>query len=254
MSFDVGKPEFIKHLFLEKKLYHSLLEEFNDPFEGKPHYNNEDKENNPQTIRNDLIKQFRIRNGGMNKKEAEKIVSNWMKTPGFIQKVIADATTMTFNQVRVCSFTTDKENVLFWSHYAKSHTGICIEFDAAVMPISQAYKIHYSNTYPKITYPPPSNEEMIKPLLVKAKAWEYENEFRTWFNPHYLEGLSSDGESLLLDSSVITNIYLGAKMDSRDRDVLLKIISRSQFTPNIWQANLSSNSFKLIFEKYTSGV
>lgn len=241
MPFNLEDPEFIEHLFLQKKLYHSLSKDFNDPFDGKPHFNIEDEESDPQVIRKHLVKIFRGRD--QSKKEAEKTASNLMKNPN---NFINTSASKTFEKVRVCCFTTDKENVLFWSHYAKSHTGVCIEFDASAMPISMAYKIEYSDQYPKFAYPVPPGELAFRPLLVKAKAWEYENEFRTifWTDTGVLP---HDGTSLFLNASAITNVYLGADMDSKNRDLFLKIISDSEFNPNIWQATLSHNSFELDF-------
>ena len=37
-KFDKNHLEYLKNLFIDGKLYHSSPEEFNDPFECKPHY------------------------------------------------------------------------------------------------------------------------------------------------------------------------------------------------------------------------
>ena len=61
-----------------------------------------------------------------------------------------------YNQVRVCCFTTDNENPLFWAHYANSHKGYCIRFRVNNNPqsiFSNTRKIHYSRIYPTIKFP-----------------------------------------------------------------------------------------------------
>ncbi|WP_194165805.1 DUF2971 domain-containing protein [Shewanella sp. YLB-07] len=236
--------EFLEHLFIENKLYHSLTSGFNDPFEGKPHFTMDNSKNNARAIREHLKKV--ARNNGMSRKNAETLISNSMKDPNFIPTSIASATAKIFNELRICSFTTNKKNLLFWSHYANSHKGICVEFDATIMPIAFAYKVEYSNDYPQITFPLPPDERAFKPVLVKAKAWEYEDEYRTMFVPSAMR-LPNDGESLLLHSSTITDVYLGSEISNIDKQAVLEIILKSNFNPRIWQANLSSNSFDLEF-------
>lgn len=152
----------------------------------------EAKGNKPKAIREHLIKV--ARDNGMNR-EDEALINNLLKDNDFIKSSISEATNRTFNELRICGFTTDKNNLLFWSHYANSHKGICIEFDAAIMPIALAYKVEYSEKYPQVTYPIFPDERAFKPALVKAKVWGYENECRTMFIPTMIE-LPSDGESL----------------------------------------------------------
>lgn len=240
MSVNSKDTDFLEHLFIFKKLYHSLPSGFNDPFEGKPHFTMENLKNNASTIRHHLKKV--ARNSGMSRKDADALINNSMKDPRFIP----DSITKIFNKLRICSFTTNKENLLFWSHYANSHKGICIEFDASILPISLAYKVEYSNIYPEITYPVPSDERAFKPALVKAKIWAYENEYRTMFLPS-TKILPNDGESLLLDSSTIKNVYMGAKISDEDKQAVLDVISKSDIAPKLWQASLSTNSFNLEF-------
>ncbi|NMP15167.1 DUF2971 domain-containing protein [Thalassotalea sp. Y01] len=244
MPVNSENTEFLEHLFIKKKLYHSLPADFNDPFEGKPHFVIGKSGNRAKMIRDHLKKV--ARKNGMRRKDADILISNSMKDPNFIKNSIANATKKTFGELRICCFTTDNVNLLFWSHYANSHKGICIEFDATIMPIAFAYKVEYSNEYPHATYPVPSDERAFKPALVKAKAWEYENEFRIMFVPNVMT-LPHDGESLLLSDSTITNVYMGSEISYQDKEVLLNIIAESDFAPNIWQAALSPKSFELEF-------
>lgn len=244
MPVNSKDTKFLEHLFILRKLYHSLPSGFNDPFEGKPHFTMENSKNNASDIRQHLKKV--ARNRGLSRKNAETLINNSMKDPRFIPDSIEKSTSKIFNELRICSFTTNKENLLFWSHYANSHKGICIEFDASILPISFAYKVEYSNIYPEITYPVPPDERAFKPALVKAKIWAYENEYRTMFLPKAMR-LPNDGESLLLDSSTIKNVYMGAEISDEDKQAVLDVITKSDFAPKLWQANLSTNSFDLEF-------
>ncbi|WP_319575904.1 DUF2971 domain-containing protein [uncultured Desulfobacter sp.] len=99
----------------------------------------------------------------------------------------------------VFSLSKEKNNVLMWSHYTESHTGFSLGFT-----LSKAFTeynesnaiigkndVHYSEDNPfvdyfikfaKYTQPPEWNEFWVSllsmGLVVKSKAWEYENEVR----------------------------------------------------------------------------
>lgn len=238
---------YLNHLFIEKKLFHSTPLNFNDPFECKPHFIWPKTQSKSENIIQHLIKA--AQNSGLKQKDAKLLVAKSMSQPGLIEKTIYDIAQNCFSEMRICSFTTDKNNLLFWSHYADSHRGFCIEFDATKFPISYAYKVQYTDQYPEIIYPTPLDARALRPALIKSKHWEYENEFRTIFQPELREP-KNDGESLILNGNEIKNVYLGACISDKNRDLLLEIISKGSFKPQIWSAKLAKTSFSLDFIEY----
>jgi hypothetical protein len=248
MSINSDDPQYIEHIFIKEKLYHSLTKDFNDPFEGKPNFKIDGKLNNAKNIRKHLIHTAR-KIGDMNRKESEMFAGRLMANPTLLCETIFDATRETFNVLRITCFTTNKDNLLFWSHYANSHKGFCIEFDSSKLPISMAYKVKYSDEFPQVEYPTPEDARAFKPALVKSIAWSYEDEYRTIFLPGVSPQLHDDGESLPLHLDTITNVYLGAEISHRDEEILLRTIKLSRFTPTVWKASLSKNSFNLCFSE-----
>lgn len=246
MSINAERPEFVEHLFLESKIYHALAESFNDPFEGKPQFKLDGKANNAKRIRDHLIRVAR-KNQGLSFKKAQTFVNESMKDPSFLPNAIESANEKQFRRLRITCFTTSKENLLFWAHYANSHKGFCVKFDTSLMPISMAFKVHYSHEYPQIIYPKPPDVRAFRTALVKSKEWEYEQEYRSIFTPGVVKKMPHDKDSLLIHPSTIKAVYLGAKMPEEEKSVLLDIIHRSQFNPEIWQASLSKSSFSLEF-------
>lgn len=246
-SIDLGLVERLKQLFIDCKLYHSLPTQFNDPFECRPHFTWPKKATGVREIRLHLIKGFREK--GFSKNDAEAVVSERMKTPNFMYETISNAITGTFSEFRICSFTTQKENLLFWSHYADSHRGFCVEFNTTIMPVSYAYKVRYMEKYPTVFYPRPNDARALIPALVKSKVWEYENEFRTIFVPDAIDQPENDGESLILRGNQIKNVYLGADIGENERGFMLDLIEQSQFNPGIWSAQLSKSNFSLDFSR-----
>ena len=228
------------------ELWISLLDDFNDPFECKPYFTFEGNPKKAKEIKDHLIKV--ARSDGRSRKESKEIIGNVMKSPDLVKDNAIDIIKNSFGAMRICSFTTDKNNLLFWSHYADSHMGFCMEFDATVMPISMAYRVKYSNDYPVVEYPIAKDARALKPVLIKSKDWEYEDEYRSVFFPK-VKRLEHDGESLYLQGDEIKKVYLGARISDDSKKLLLQIIKESDFTPAIYQARLSNTSFRLEYEK-----
>ena len=248
-KFDGNHAKYQEDLFVRKKLYHSLPENFNDPFECKPHFNWPNKPSQVRDIRKHLIKV--AVNKGYRRKDAESLVSKNMRKTGFVQEAIYKSIQNTFSKFRICSFTTKKENLLFWSHYADSHKGFCVEYDATVNPISYAFKVQYNDEYPEVKYPGPPNALGFKPALIKSEEWEYEEEYRIVFVPEAERQPSNDGVSLILNGGEMKNVYLGANMTDDNKQALIELIDRGPFTPRIWDVSLSMSSFKLEFKERT---
>lgn len=171
-----------------------------------------------------------------------------MKKPEFVRETIYNAIQKAFREIRVCSLTTNGTNLLFWSHYADSHKGFCVEYDATTLPISYAFRVQYQDNYPEAIYPGPSDARGFKPALVKSKVWEYEEEYRIILVPEASRQPRNDGASLLLDGKEMTNVYLGAGMADENKQVLVEMIDRGPFSPSIWNASLSRTSFELVFK------
>ncbi|MEI8614923.1 DUF2971 domain-containing protein [Shewanella sp. PP-He15 brown] len=83
----------------------------------------------------------------------------------------------------VVCFTTESENYLMWSHYAKSHTGFCIGFDDEILDTIESYQakgpVEYSNEVPEFKYYSQTVEDFYKVVFFnKSTSWAYEKEFR----------------------------------------------------------------------------
>jgi len=242
------KPEYLSHLFIEKKLYHTTANELNDPFECKPGWEWPNNQSERLKIRHHLIKLFRER--GSSLRDANKEVTKLMVDKEKTRNIIIESAYQTLGKIRICSFTTGNENLLFWSHYADSHEGICIEFDAAKMPIIGAYKVKYQSDYPMIKYPIPKDVTALSPVLTKFKKWDYEEEFRTIFVSTAEVQPKNDGTSLLLEGNEIKSLSFGVKIDSNQKKEILKMVEQSSFTLRMYDAVQSKFSYSLDFVSF----
>jgi hypothetical protein len=80
---------------------------------------------------------------------------------------------------RVFSLSARADDVLMWSHYGQSHTGVCLRFRMDVASIFQdARRVIYQQDRPVLDLIGDLGNAMEKALLHKAAFWSYEEEWR----------------------------------------------------------------------------
>ncbi len=130
---------------------------------------------------------------------------------------------------------TPDSEILLWSHYAKSHQGVRIEFDfdEQTLPL---FKVNYSHyrcavEFAKAYDGTHTNEVLKQTFHTKALAWAYENEVRLviykdsvvkrpiplgykyylQFDPHCVKsvdfGINCDSETIEVVSTILKSDY-----------------------------------------------
>lgn len=88
---------------------------------------------------------------------------------------------MTFiKSMQICCFSSDRDSILMWSHYANQHQGFCIEYNIEEM-INRTVPIRpvkYCNHMPTLKF---SDLNFNDALLSKYSDWKYEKEWRVIF-------------------------------------------------------------------------
>jgi hypothetical protein len=72
-----------------------------------------------------------------------------------------------------------RDNILMWSHYANSHQGFCLEFNAAKEPFASSHQVQYQRK--RCDYDMSAVHEKknaVNLLLTKYEDWHYEAEWR----------------------------------------------------------------------------
>jgi Protein of unknown function (DUF2971) len=240
-------PEYLESLLIDLTLHHSLPETFNDPFECKPHWKWPTTAKEVREVRKRLV--VVARKQGNSRKDAETFASTSMQDRETLETAILSSTVKGYRNLRICSYSTSNKNILLWSHYADSHKGICIGFDANRPPIAVSMKVHYQDDYPEIEYPLAKGAKGFVPALTKSTSWAYEQEFRSILVPTAPDQPPHNETSFFLEAETITNIYLGANISDAHRDFVLSLVARSRITPQVWQSVISSNSFSISFRQ-----
>lgn len=150
----------------------------------------------------------------------------------------------------------EPDNPILWAHYADSHKGICIGFDAQVHPFDGACGINYSQDYPVAGFPRQESDDeslFLKSALTKSIHWQYENEFRlcsvrmgdnpTWdLNLRWIPP-----QVAVVDPGTINSLYLGARMPPERRTELIDYCRSERPDITIFVASANSQRYKLDF-------
>lgn len=194
--------ERVRPVFEECKLWFSSPSYFNDPFDCKIY---------PNIPSDEKLAQYLAVNADNAVPSDYKSILEGIK--GNSESLTRKAIDQVMNKSGVKCFTPNNANILMWSHYANSHTGICLEFDTLIDAAFFVYPINviYSGEYPKLNFTDRGFATEV--LRTKSKDWEYEQEVRIYkqnngyhnFNPKSLISvtfgcnISEDKQSQIID-------------------------------------------------------
>jgi hypothetical protein len=150
------------------------------------------------------------------------------------------------NSIGVYCLTERPDSLLMWSHYAASHSGVCLEFDSAVVPFAIAQEVKYQRSRAPVSRVTETDEEsMEKSLLTKSDDWGYEHEWRI------VEYQNGPGVYEISEHA-LTGIILGARIsDEHEQQVTRWISQRSPSIPQ-YKAAPSTTEFRVIIKPLSS--
>jgi hypothetical protein len=215
--------EHVLDIILNQRLYCSAYPELNDPFEGIFE----------TTLHLPLTKEI-----------AEKIgLTALFLLQRRTYNKVEDFFGGEIDKIKICSLSSDLNDVRLWSYYADGHKGIVFEIDLSGLE-TKLHEVHYSETLPW-GVPPGVNIPIVsgwtKPqdvLSRKTNHWKFESEYRIIEeSKNLLEGNFFDIRSR------IKAIYLGNRISDPHCRLLTKIV-RGQIP--IWTTKI--NEEKIIVE------
>jgi hypothetical protein len=246
-SIDEADPisaERLRDLLVRSRLWLSSPADFNDPFDMSARIvaNASGKE---------LLERVKalLEIYNLSRRERERRRRILMRAPiAKLESALGEIYDKNKARVGIFSFAGDAKNILMWSHYAKDHTGVCIQFERArdFKTFSGAVSVDYSSEYPEINWVKDFRESLSTVMLRKHEGWFYEKESRIvvaggahtykWFDPKAVVGVilgcrSTAGGRAIIDSILkerqIANLppvrlYLAQKHNSKYRLVALQ--------------------------------
>jgi len=160
-------------LLNKRKLWFSSPADFNDPFDSKLFINSTTNINEVEKYINEVLKM-------------PAIIENYethLDRPGrllFLKHDLAKIYQGLVNNLGICCFSANCDNLLLWAHYADCHKGACIQFNTQILKevFGNIEKVEYHNKYPEIDPFIDLNEAIKKVPFHKSMRWEYEEEIR----------------------------------------------------------------------------
>jgi hypothetical protein len=119
-----------------------------------------------------------------------------------------------FSLFRVISLTSEKNNMLMWTHYANNN-GFMIKINPSLIShenLYGPYPINYCKAFPTVEYDSSKPPAYFVPYQsnVKSEAWSYENEWRyVYYNPNSQDHKNKINNRLYYDKNALIEIVLG---------------------------------------------
>lgn len=220
---------------MQGQVYLSFPDAYNDPFDSAVKIDR--KEFYRKTLGNKMANQY----------------ENLLKRDSLIrenQNKIYESTVKNFKRyVKVACFTESVDNMLMWSHYAKNHSGFCIEYDTKkselfrMLALPVIYKsTRYDATRCLITR---SSNIACNPVIYKSDKWAYEKEWRMFGT---IETFKNEIDFLDLRGA-ISAIYLGACVNKEENEDKIQEIKEWAKIEKIEvrQMRLDNDTYKLLY-------
>lgn len=157
---------------------------------------------------------------------------SYLYNPGDLTKDEVDKLYSDKSSYRILSLSETCNNMLMWSHYAESHSGIAIgvsitETEAKVRPVNYVDELGISS----IRGGQSNGNDLVEELLTrKYKIWEYEREQRTLIKKALMKGTDFVGIE-------IRAIVLGLKISSANEENVNRWIKK--YCPNVKVSKMS---------------
>lgn len=191
----------LRALVIDSEFYLSSRAQLNDPFDANavPFVT----EDGPARIRwaRNLAKGQKVPY-----KDRKRFLSQ-MSSPAFARQRALLALNSTLDGSGLFSFAGDPRDILMWSHYSGSHTGICLRFEISRDPgtFLHALPVRYTERFPVIDWMTTSYaDRTIAALLTKSPHWQYERERRIVVE-------NGAGKFIQFQPGALTHVIYGCK-------------------------------------------
>lgn len=252
--------QWAESLLLKGKMFFPCVADFNDPFDCCAQVTFASRAKRKRYARK-LISE---RLAHLPKHERKKVAKKAEKAQAY--KIAHERFLKQLHEeVGVLCFSEKCDDILMWSHYAKSHTGLCVEFSRSRY-LTFALRVQYVEEYPTLDFFK-AMDDMQQPFSAQARSvvdriylskaidWKYEKEWRLPafvgpYNRQPSEDVPSDllyGGKGLHDfpTNLITRVFLGCRMMDPDKEEVMEWIRRGPAKPKIYEARANEGSYTL---------
>jgi hypothetical protein len=215
--YETFNEDFLIATLHEQKIHCSTPGALNDPWDCQPYFDYRPMAANPAKLEANIVALREIQTPELRADPRLAELERMLRTdPDFLQHYMEDLSRHMREEVarhRIYCLTTIPDSTLMWSHYARNHTGICLEFAVDNPLFRLARPVRYRTTYPEFA---PARHEALELVLTKSKDWIYENEFRLVSSS--LDGaLKVSGDYFLLPPGALVGVIIGCQAQDPER-------------------------------------
>jgi len=254
-SSDPEKPNekklhYIERIFSHNELYFPNPVNLNDPLECRPLITVRDLSDLSYKEKYiNYAKKLMVKGGNQ---EDPNILASWLATHSQqnAEQFCSEQTEQyrqALKSYRICSFSESNNNPLVWSHYADSHQGFSLIFDANNDLFGSALKVEYQEKYPELDFTEEDDYEILKnSALVKFTDWAYEKEYRLVSRePNFNDSLPVKNNKWIFPDNMLIGVIFGYKMSIPDKELIIKFSQKYSKRLNFKEAILHNNHFNL---------
>ena len=214
--------EYTEKIFTHNEIYFSSPNDFNDPFDSKPHLA---CDGDTQQIEDYLCVRYGKKRPDRSKEEILAYVRREIMAKGkesvVLEKAVEEARELLRKRLAICCFTKIRDDILMWAHYAKQHSGFCLEFNVNndfFRPLMQAIDVKYDEFRPELNvlrldgYP---EGKLAEVLLIKAKNWKYEQEWR-------IVDYDKDERTQNFPENALSGVILGCRISQENKENIFR--------------------------------
>lgn len=239
--------ERVQQMILKSEHYFSSPSKFNDPFDCRPVHRFDGTESEVREYLRRLFIKFQPDQAAHDREnEIEAILADPNRDPRRPENLqIFAALTASFatNQTGVLCLSAAPDVPLMWSHYAESHTGVCLGFDSESDYFSIAQPVRYTRNRPSVDPIAQSNNQMLEAsLFTKSLDWAYEEEWRIV--------LESGPGNYTMPSRPLRSIVTGTGITHDHFKAILGWIKSLTEPIELFRAIPSQNTFSIELRRY----
>ncbi len=171
---DQERMGWVKQILVQHQLFFASRQSFNDPFDcAIPSLSQI-----PGTFLKQWAEEFVDRKFPDHSESEKSDKIDELMSVNALEK-IRRGLQDTVDKASISCFSTVRDDILMWAHYADKHKGLCLEFDGSgnCKFFGDAQPVAYED-YTPIPLHENAEHQMRRVILTKSKHWSYEKEYR----------------------------------------------------------------------------
>lgn len=226
--------ERVRQILVEHLTYLAPASSFNDPFDCCPLVDD-------RASVGEYLAHF-MRLPWLNREQALQRTAEFStRTPSIQRSVNAAKEALQaglLTKFGILCLNTDPLHELMWAHYADSHRGVCIQFDAQHQAFQFAEPVEYVVERPTMNiFTQTIDRQVTASMRTKSKVWDYEREWRVIEANHV--------GHRTIDRSAIASVVLGARADQSTAQLIRSWAELNDPPIPVHQADLVGDSYAI---------